>query len=307
VARRTLPELDQQSRRRLFDRVVRRDDAEQDEFLGREQEMAAYLERARGRLATTLEHLRRLIGRGEPRVLEVGADPWFFTQLLVEDGLRPVSTGKRAGVWAEDDRDGSPQRLTIAWGGRTAVLEHHLFNAERDPWPFGEASFDVVLCVDVLEHLVYSPAHLLYEASRVLTSNGALLLATPNGLAATRLAKLLRGRSADAPYSGYGAGGRHNRLFTAGEVAVILEHAGFDADVKTANLAGYEADDRTGGALRALAGLQPASLGGRGDQIFALALRARPPALSFPAALYRGFDRDRMRAQGVFLPDEREP
>lgn len=53
---------------------------------------------------------------------------------------------------------------------------HALADAYR--LPFGDGTFDVVLCAEVLEHM-YSPALALAEIQRVLKTGGKLLLTTP--------------------------------------------------------------------------------------------------------------------------------
>jgi SAM-dependent methyltransferase len=213
-----------------------------------------------------------------------------------------VSAGQRRGVWREDDRAPARQSVALAWAERRVVLDHHLFNAERDRWPFDDAIFDCVLCAEVVEHLVFSPTHVLFEASRVLADDGALVVTTPNALAATKLARLLRGRNVHGPYSGYGAHGRHNREFTRDELVELVELAGFDPSAETKNLREYRADDLLGRVLQSLAGVAWPS---RRDHLFVVGRKRRAPQLAFPPHLYRSVDRARMRADGVFLPDER--
>lgn len=275
---------------RLLARAVRREGAEGDEFAGREGSMAYYLRRASGRFAESLAVLP-----DGARVLELGADPWFFTQLVAERGVVPTTCGQRPGVWVRDESPPGVQRVSLRWGTSAITLEHRLFDVERDRWPFEDGGFDVVLCMEVLEHLTYSPAHLLHEANRVLAAEGKLLLTTPNALAATKLATVLRGRSPGARYSCYGASGRHNREFTPAEVQALLELANFTPVVTARNIAGYAPGDRLAAGLRAVA--RPA----RRDHIFAIAVKAGPPRLAFPDWLYADVYPERMRAGGVAL------
>ena len=275
----------------LLPRDVRRDGAPVDEFSRRDTEIATYLERAAPRFEAILA-----AAQFESPVLELGADPWLFTQLLLDRGFQVVTAGQRRGVWSEDETGPTPQRIELSWSGREHSVEHHLFNAERDRWPFAAASFATVLFMEVLEHLVYSPAHALYEASRVLRDGGLLVLSTPNAVAGTNLARMLRRRNVHGPYSGYGAHGRHNREFTADEVQRLLVQAGFDPTVRLVNAAPHHADDLLGYALRLLPR--------RRDHIIATARKTRAPELAFPPDLYRSVDRDRLRQERVFLPDE---
>ena len=50
---------------------------------------------------------------------------------------------------------------------------------DREPLPYGAASFDYVSCLDVIEH-VYDPIALLRECHRVTAPGGRLLLTTVN-------------------------------------------------------------------------------------------------------------------------------
>ena len=52
-------------------------------------------------------------------------------------------------------------------------------NLDLEDLPFEDASFDTVICGDVIEHLI-SPDHLLEEIYRVLKADGHLLITTPN-------------------------------------------------------------------------------------------------------------------------------
>ena len=252
--------------------------------------MRRYLERARGRFALSLAALP-----DGARVLELGADPWFFSQLLAERGRVPVTCGQRPGVWLRDESMPAVQEIAIAWGGRSVTLEHHLFDAERDLWPFADGSFDVVVCMEVIEHLTYSPSHLLHEANRVLADGGSLLLTTPNAVSGTRLAAMLCGRSRGGAYSAYGPTGRHNREFTAGELEALLSAANFAPRVAAENLAGYEAPDVLGRLLQAWGGAS------RRDHLVATAVKTGPPVLALPGWLYNDVDPARMRAGGVAL------
>jgi SAM-dependent methyltransferase len=75
--------------------------------------------------------------------------------------FRPPTDGIRRWVYLDRDRARLP---TVC--------------ADAVSLPFGEASFDTVVCLEVLEY-VWQPAAVLTEVRRLLTPGGTLLLSTP--------------------------------------------------------------------------------------------------------------------------------
>jgi SAM-dependent methyltransferase len=186
-----------------------------------------YLVHARTWLRT-LEIIRRafpVIDR-PLRVLELGAMPYFFTALLAEH-IPCTITGSTVPMmsWPGEALDVVARPVTIRRGAERPSLEltSWTFNIEKDVFPFPDGSFDLVLCMEVLEHLVYSPSHALAESHRVLAPGGHLVLTIPNYLRANRLVQLLLGRPDDYPYVGSGIQGRHQHEFTHAELRILLE------------------------------------------------------------------------------------
>ena len=165
------------------------------------------------------------------RVLELGSAPYYFT-LLLHRALpcRIVGVNVEAGVWpGEAHSAAGPKTVRLRWGDGASVLdlEIHVFNIEKDPFPFADGSFDMVLCMEVIEHLTYSPTHMLTETHRVLRQGGKLVLSTPNSLSMKQTVALLCNRSMEFPYSGYGVYGRHQREFTVQELRSLLDACHF--------------------------------------------------------------------------------
>ena len=66
-------------------------------------------------------------------------------------------------------------------------------NIDKEPLPYPDASFDVVTCSEVIEH-VENPRRLVREAWRVLKPGGVLVMTTPNVLnAVSRVRYLVSG------------------------------------------------------------------------------------------------------------------
>jgi len=112
------------------------------------------------------------------------------------------------------------------------------FDAEAEPFPYADASFDVAVCSEVIEHLKYDPAHMLWEINRVLKPGGRLILTTPNITSVTALYRLLGGRHPQvwSAYTGTD-GDRHNREYAPNEIFRLLQWAGFGhVDIQTFSL-----------------------------------------------------------------------
>ncbi len=54
------------------------------------------------------------------------------------------------------------------------------FDAEKDIYPYQDASYNTVLCCELLEHLFHDPMHMMGEINRILKPGGHLVLTTPN-------------------------------------------------------------------------------------------------------------------------------
>ncbi|MBF6567422.1 MAG: class I SAM-dependent methyltransferase [Candidatus Binataceae bacterium] len=112
--------------------------------------------------------------------LDISAGDGLSTRLLKHRGWRVVSTEHRA----------------TAPGWVSAELDDHL--------PFRSASFDLVVMLEVIEHVPDIP-HVLCEIGRVLKPGGIAILSTPNRLNVTSrvhylLSGFYRGRRAPLPY-----------------------------------------------------------------------------------------------------------
>lgn len=112
------------------------------------------------------------------------------------------------------------------------------FDAEVEGFPYEDASFDTIVCSEVIEHLKHDPAHMLAEINRVLKPGGRLILTTPNIASVFALYRLLSGAHPQvwSVFTGKDAD-RHNREYTPGEIARLLAWAGFgEVDLRTFSL-----------------------------------------------------------------------
>ena len=103
-----------------------------------------------------------------------------------------------------------------------------VFDVERDRYPHDDASFDVVLCLEVLEHLAVDPMAMMAEVNRVLKPGGTFVLTTPNAVRHSNVVKMILGEHPLGwiPYNGYDCN-RHNREYTPYEIDQLFRAAGF--------------------------------------------------------------------------------
>lgn len=107
----------------------------------------------------------------------------------------------------------------------------------KQPLPFEDGYFDLVIFTEVLEHLVAVPTEVLREIGRVMRGGGMLILSVPNLAALIKRIKLLLGISplpypdqqfVTRPIRGLG----HIREYTMKELTSILHAADFTVSKK---------------------------------------------------------------------------
>jgi len=133
------------------------------------------------------------------RVLDIGCGAGEFVAFVAAQGATVAGT------------DISAAALDIA-RQRVPAGEFHVASAESI-LPFPNGSFDVVVCLGVLEHVPTAPT-LVAEARRVLTSAGLALFVVPNRYSPYYLLGRGTGQIEEAPRS-------------RGEWRMLFENSGF--------------------------------------------------------------------------------
>lgn len=185
-------------------------------------ELIDYLHGCFTRLLYTLP----LIPQQSGTMLELGANPYFFTLMLKKFTNYDLKLANFFG-----SRESAEQEIYNDKYGEHHLFSFEQFNVEEDPFPYGDQEFDIVLFCEIIEHLVRDPVRALSEIHRVLRDDGILILVTPNVSRSENVAKLTQGENIYDPYSGYGLYGRHNREYTPWEIKDLLEGTGFVVDV----------------------------------------------------------------------------
>ena len=116
-----------------------------------------------------------------------------------------------------------------------------IFDMDKvDLWPFENEFFDVVVCGDIIEH-VLNVDLFLSNIYRILKPGGLVLISTPNIASIGRRLMLLFGKnpyievSQKAEVNGFPPVG-HVRYFTVGSLSRLLVYSGFIIDEVTSDL-----------------------------------------------------------------------
>jgi ubiquinone/menaquinone biosynthesis C-methylase UbiE len=166
--------------------------------------------------------------QGASRILDVGAGHGMLSSLLAVLGHECHA------VDFFDQTEKYPEAY------RKKLISFQQCNVEVDPLPFADASFDAVICCQVLEHFTHSHLPAVKEMRRVLKNGGIVEIDVPNVVCFRNRSRMIRGKNitfdyaehylhaVPALYNGmsfYPA--RHNREFTRGELQLLLKEAGF--------------------------------------------------------------------------------
>jgi glycosyltransferase involved in cell wall biosynthesis/SAM-dependent methyltransferase len=184
-------------------------------------------------------------------------------------------------------------RTAISIDGEHFDCALELFDAEKDRFPYEDGYFSTVLCCELVEHLTEDPMHMMAEINRILRPGGHLVLTTPN------IGSL---RAISAILSGYHPGffpayirprkegedpeARHNREYTAREIAHLFHNAGFETTLLETGPFRDEPKPEHEWVKHLLTRYEvPEDL--RGDGIYAVGRKRGPVRERYPAWLYQ--------------------
>ena len=190
-------------------------------------EAREYAWQHKSRFVHTLEMIPA--GDESKAILEMGAYMQITPALRFQLGYGTVR-GCYFGKLGQVDH-----KSIVSENGQAFECDVDHFDAERDVWPYADASFDTVLCCELIEHLFSDPMHTMSEINRVLKPGGHLVITTPNLGSLRAIAGILQGYhpSFFPAYirpreEGEEAEARHNREYVPMEIQHLLTDSGFE-------------------------------------------------------------------------------
>lgn len=168
---------------------------------------------------------------GNLEILELGANPYLFSILIMNLFPHRMTF---ANFFAENiyetKIENFKQSIKNLATSESYDFESTLFNLEKtSPYPYEDESFDIVLCCEILEHLVLNPFNLFKETKRILKPGGKLIITTPNAVRLTNVAAMLAGENIFDMFH-HVVHGRHNREYTAAELKTIAHDQGYNVE-----------------------------------------------------------------------------
>ena len=187
------------------------------------RERERYFKSAIGRIH---ELLRLVPERPEFRILEIGASPFFASHALVH--FFKLDPSRFAMIDGAGPCETKVEKETKTFYSRSYDLFR--MNAETVPLPFADESFDLVVCQDVIEHLLFDPLFLIQQCNRVLKKGGILILSTAPAVFSWHVTlRHLFNLNVEMGFdiAGRDPYARHHRLFSLAEVRQMLAGNGF--------------------------------------------------------------------------------
>lgn len=245
----------------------------------------AYIETHLTRFEKTLS-ITPVAGPGD-RILEMGSYLQITPALKTRLGYSEVRGCYYGPAGAID------QRWVKSSTGECFHCTLELFDAEKDRFPYDDSYFSTVLCCELLEHLTEDPMHMMSEINRILRPGGHLVLTTPNIASLRAIAAILSGYHPGffpayirPRVAGEEPEARHNREYTAREIALLLHYAGFETTlVETGPFRDQPKPEHEWVKHLLAQYQQPADL--RGDGVYAVGRKTGPVRERFPAWLYQ--------------------
>jgi SAM-dependent methyltransferase len=164
-------------RRKDFDATLDRFDAT-DDFTRK------YYRRAKNRGWATFQYLPS--GNGVKTLIDVGGMNGLFAPAYLD-----IWKYREVSVVGNDAPPGGSVSVPTADG--LCPIPAKSCDIETEQWPYADESFDMAVCTEVLEHMLFDPMFVMTEMNRVLKPGGMALITVPNTTSDTCLIWLING------------------------------------------------------------------------------------------------------------------
>lgn len=190
----------------------------------------------------------------------------------------------------------SNYKTVLAPDGREFSCYVDLFDAEKDIYPYPDASFDTVLCCELLEHLYFDPMHMMSELNRILKPGGHLVLTTPNITSVRALHALLHGfhpgfyHAYVKPAADGSVDPRHNREYSPVDMRHLFAAAGFEIEIMDSGWYAPQtpSDEARHQEMEEMLRARGLSQNLRADCLYTIGRKAGPLKSRWPRDLYDG-------------------
>lgn len=177
-----------------------------------------------------LKNILRLSQQGRPnlKLLDIGCGPMEKTAIFSKFGIECFGADDLSDPW---HREGDNLDAIIRFANQSSI-NFHLQKTTDYSIPFERESFDIVVAIEVVEHLHSSPKMFIETAKSFLRPGGLLVLTTPNAVNLRKRISVLFGKTNypkvnDFYFSGETWRG-HVREYTLEELVWCVDQAGLD-------------------------------------------------------------------------------
>jgi len=258
-----------------------------DQFIqSKDDNSKTYLELHRKRYLCTIEiliklliNLHEMIPNRKIRILELGTSGFFPVILgnLFDCDCVDVTEYANPALY-------STKNVIYRIGDLSFQSISYQIDFDNSFFPCGNESYDLVICLEVIEHIGRDPVLFMSELNRLLIQNGYLFISTPNICAINRVKQILAGWH---PYFFCAfnknlTNDRHHLEYSPQLLQQLIESSGFD-EITFQTLDVYaEADIATIEVLHNHG--YPTE--NRGDTIFSVSKKVSVVRNRFPEMLY---------------------
>lgn len=188
------------------------------------QELVLYFKRQHVRFLKIIDLVDKIVGQKKTKlkILDVGCYPGIIAMCMAEKGHEVCGLDRCPELWDSH----------VAWFNKLNIKFAEL--EKTDCLPFEEGAFDVILFLEIIEHLKDKhPADILQFLAKYLKPGGKIVISTPNVRAISKVIALLIGQNIYHSYDDLYRKGNdfaHIHEYTKGEIEAVVKESGLQLD-----------------------------------------------------------------------------